>query len=42
VKTSQLITQFHQRRNRSVEFRQFFDTMDAAVYGHRDVFVSNW
>ena len=36
VKTSELITQFHQR-HRSIEFRQFLDTVDAAVPRHLDV-----
>jgi transposase len=36
VKTSELITQFHQR-HRSTEFRQFLDTVDAAVPRHLDV-----
>ena len=36
VKTSELITQFHQR-HRSTEFRQFLDAVDAAVPRHLDV-----
>ena len=36
VKTSELITQFHQR-HRSIEFRQFLDAVDAAVPRHLDV-----
>jgi transposase len=36
VKTSELITQFHQR-HRSTEFRQFLDAIDAAVPRHLDV-----
>ena len=36
VKTSALITQFHQR-HRSTEFRQFLDAIDAAVPRHLDV-----
>ena len=36
VKTSELITQFHQR-HRSTEFRQFLDAIDAAVPAHLDV-----
>jgi transposase len=36
VKTSELITQFHQR-HRSTEFRQFLDTIDAAVPRHLGV-----
>jgi len=36
VKTSTLITQFHQR-HRSTEFRQFLDAIDAAVPRHLDV-----
>lgn len=36
VKTSALITQFHQR-HRSTEFRQFLDAVDAAVPRHLDV-----
>ena len=36
VKTSELVTQFHQR-HRSTEFRQFLDTVDAAVPQHLDV-----
>jgi transposase len=36
VKTSKLITQFHQR-HRSSEFRQFLDAIDAAVPRHLDV-----
>jgi transposase len=36
VKTSELITQFHQR-HRSIEFRQFLDAVDAAVPQHLDV-----
>jgi transposase len=36
VKTSELITQSHQR-HRSVEFRQFLDAVDAAVPRHLDV-----
>jgi len=36
VKTSALITQFHQR-HRSTEFRQFLDAIDAAVPQHLDV-----
>jgi transposase len=35
-KTSELITQFHQR-HRSSEFRQFLDAIDAAVPRHLDV-----
>jgi hypothetical protein len=33
VKTSDLITQFHQR-HRSIEFRQFLDAVDATVPRH--------
>lgn len=36
VKTSELITQFHQR-HRALEFRQFLDAVDAAVPRHLDV-----
>ena len=36
MKTSELITQFHQR-HRSTEFRQFLDAVDAAVPRHLDV-----
>jgi hypothetical protein len=36
VKTSEVITQFHQRR-RSTEVRQFLDAVDAAVAPHLDV-----
>ena len=36
VKTSALITQFHQR-HRSTEFRQFLDAVEAAVPRHLDV-----
>ena len=36
VKTSELVTQFHQRQ-RSIEFRQFLDAVDAAVPRHLDV-----
>ena len=36
VKTSELITQFHQR-HRSTEFRRFLDAIDAAVPPHLDV-----
>ena len=36
MKTSELITQFHQR-HRSIEFRQFLDAVDAAVPRHLDV-----
>ena len=36
VKTSELITQFHQR-HRASEFRQFLDAVDAAVPRHLDV-----
>jgi transposase len=36
VKTSELITQFHQR-HRATEFRQFLDAIDAAVPRHLDV-----
>jgi transposase len=36
VKTSELITQFHQR-HRSTEFRQFLDAIDAAVPRHLEV-----
>jgi transposase len=36
VKTSEVITQFHQR-HRSTEFRQFLDAVDAAVPHHLDV-----
>src|SRR5262245_27359351 len=36
VKTSELITQFHQR-HRSTEFRQFLDAVDTAVPRHLDV-----
>jgi hypothetical protein len=36
VKTSTLITQFHQRPL-SAEFRQFLDAIDAAVPRHLDV-----
>jgi hypothetical protein len=36
VKTSELITQFHQR-HRATEFRQFLDAVDAAVPRHLDV-----
>jgi transposase len=36
VKTSELVTQFHQR-HRSTEFRQFLDALDAAVPRHLDV-----
>jgi transposase len=36
VKTSALITQFHQR-HRATEFRQFLDAVDAAVPRHLDV-----
>jgi transposase len=36
VKTSELITQFHQR-HRSTEFRQFLDAIEAAVPRHLDV-----
>ena len=36
MKTSALITQFHQR-HRSTEFRQFLDAIDAAVPRHLDV-----
>ena len=36
VKTSELITQFHQR-HRSSEFRQFLDAVEAAVPRHLDV-----
>jgi transposase len=36
VKTSTVITQFHQR-HRSTEFRQFLDAVDAAVPRHLDV-----
>ena len=36
VKTAKLVTEFH-RRHRSVEFRQFLDTVDAAVPKKLDV-----
>ena len=36
VKTSDLITQFHQR-HRAIEFRQFLDAIEAAVPRHLDV-----
>jgi transposase len=36
VRTSELITQFHQR-HRSIEFRQFLDAVYAAVPQHLDV-----
>ncbi|MGH9147017.1 MAG: IS630 family transposase, partial [Vicinamibacterales bacterium] len=36
VKTSKVVTEFH-RRHRSVEFRQFLDTVDAAVPKKLDV-----
>ena len=36
VKTSELVTQFHQR-HRSTEFRQFLDAVDTAVPRHLDV-----
>ena len=36
VKTSELITQFHQR-HRSTEFRQVLDAVEAAVPRHLDV-----
>jgi hypothetical protein len=36
VKTSALITQFHQR-HRSTDFRQFFGATDVAVPRHLDV-----
>lgn len=38
VKTSQVITEFH-RRHRSVEFRQFLDTIDAQVPPGLDVHI---
>jgi transposase len=38
VKTSELITQFHQR-HRATEFRQFLDAIDAAVPPHLDVHI---
>jgi transposase len=38
VKTSQVITAFH-RRHRSVEFRQFLDTIDAQVPPELDVHI---
>ena len=50
VKTSELITQFHQR-HRSTEFRRFLDKVDAAVprhlimdnYGtHKTPLIRNW
>ena len=37
VKTSELITQFHQKRHRSTEFRQFLDAVEATVPRHLDV-----
>src|SRR6516225_12167543 len=36
VKTSELITQFHQR-HRAIEFRQFLDAIDTSVPRHLDV-----
>lgn len=39
MKTSELITQFHQRL-RATEFRQFLDAVDAAVPRHLDVHLS--
>jgi hypothetical protein len=36
VKTSELITQFHQR-HRATVFRQLLDAVDSAVPRHRDV-----
>jgi transposase len=36
LKTSELITEFHQR-HRSTEFRHFLDAIDAAVPRHLDV-----
>ena len=38
VKTSEVITQFHQR-HRAIEFRQFLDAIDAAVPPHLDVHI---
>jgi hypothetical protein len=40
VKTSALITQFHQL-HRSIEFRQFLDAIDAAVPRHLDVHLDH-